>query len=105
MPADADSPELIRLLADQIEAGKIRAFGIGSPFEKFGEDAARIPAPYAVLQFENDPASDTLARLSHADHRALITYAAAAKTAPLVRHAQAHPDRAGALRRDAGIDA
>jgi aryl-alcohol dehydrogenase-like predicted oxidoreductase len=103
-PADASRDDLLRFLEDQLARGTIREPGLGSAFEKIGDDVGRIPQPYAVLQFENNIVADTLPRLHNAAGRAIITFGATGISRQIVEHARAHADRAKDLRDRAGID-
>lgn len=103
-PDAAADEGLTRFLEDQKAAGKIRAFGLGSLFGQIGQDAARVPAAYEVLQFENNPRDNTIARLRNAEGRALFTYGASRLTSDLVRFAQSQPTIARAFGEEAGCD-
>jgi aryl-alcohol dehydrogenase-like predicted oxidoreductase len=103
-PADASRDDLLSFLEDQLARGTIREPGLGSAFERIGDDAARIPEPYTVLQFENNMVANTLPRLRNVAGRALITFGATGIGRRIVERARAHPDRAKDLRDHAGIN-
>lgn len=101
--ADAANEDLVRFLQDQVSAGTVRCFGVGTSFSRLQGEADLVHPAYHVLQFENSAVSRNLATLRGAERRAIITHSALKDLPRLVaaaRHDSAvtrrHADELGA---------
>lgn len=102
--ADARREDLVRFLDDQVRAGKIRCYGIGTAFANLRTGVSTLPPGYRVLQFENNPLTPNVSALGDADGRAVITHTALAPYARLLDAARSDPDVARRHGEPAGLD-
>ena len=101
---DAQSLELIDFLQEQRKAGLIRAFGLGSEFERLQGDAARVPEAYQVLQFENGLSRRNLRELSNKVGWTIFTHSALKHAMDIVHQTRCNPELATKLQQAGGID-
>jgi aryl-alcohol dehydrogenase-like predicted oxidoreductase len=96
--ADCQTPGLHELLQDFVREGKVRAFGVGSSFERIQAINAQMPQFAQVFQFESSALEPHIAviqqtRQAQAQPPALLsTHGAVAALAPLRTHLQDNSD-------------
>jgi len=101
--SDASNEALIQALEREVQKGSIRAFGVGSSFDKLGPRLASLPSAYRVVQTENSVAE----RNAHAmgpTARALITHSAFAPLPALTAKLRTESARVADLSLRIGLD-
>jgi aryl-alcohol dehydrogenase-like predicted oxidoreductase len=102
------SPELLGFLRDAVDAGKVRAFGVGTSVESAAAIASLAPEFATVLQFEHSVLRPAVQEVDPGGRRATITHGAIAGLARLRRHLvenrEVRNDWAQELRADFGED-
>ncbi len=105
--ADADEanrPELVEFLLERQRAGQVRAFGLGSAFQRLGGDCSRFPGCFQVFQFENSVLGRERRRLGGVLGRALITHSALAPMPRALEHLGRSPGAVSRFNGEHGFD-
>lgn len=101
--SDASGETLVQTLEREVEKGSIRAFGVGSSFDKLSGQLAALPSAYRVVQTENSVAQRNVEIIGPSG-RALITHSAFAPLPTLIAKLRTDSARAAALSLRIGLD-
>jgi aryl-alcohol dehydrogenase-like predicted oxidoreductase len=94
-PRDLQSDELLEFLAECVQAGKVRYFGIATDLDSTAEILRSSPGYARVIQVPNSVVERNLERLPARDDRPLLTHSAVrAGLTDIRRHLTEAPDRA-----------
>jgi D-threo-aldose 1-dehydrogenase len=86
------SPELLEFLRDAVNAGKVRAIGVGTSVESATAIARAAPEFATILQFEHSVLRPSVDEIDPGRSRATITHGALAGLSRLRRYLGENPD-------------
>jgi aryl-alcohol dehydrogenase-like predicted oxidoreductase len=102
-PADCQG-ELMGYLEEQVQRGRIRAYGLGSAASKLGSDLSLLPAGVGVAQFDSSALAPHVTQMRHAQGRGLITFGVMSPLRGLLDDARLHPGEIRKICDQAGLD-
>lgn len=90
----ANDPGVLEFLGNQVQAGRVRAHGVGGSFANLEGNCALFNPAHTVFQFNHSVTADNVSQLRNCDEntRRLVTYGALAPLAAISARPALRPD-------------